>query len=62
MLQITVFFLDHKRAVPTEGPEIWGRGIKKIEGLLKECIFVWFCQNLRGEGTFPHGPPGSAGL
>ena len=35
-----MFLLDHKRAVPTEGPEIWGSGLRKIKGLLKEYIFV----------------------
>ena len=56
-----MFFLDHNRAVPTEDLEIWRRGLRKIEGILKEYIFVGLCLNLRGEGTFPLGPPVSAG-
>ena len=57
MLQITMFFLDHNRAVPTEDLDIWRRGLRKIEGILKEYIFVGLCLNLRGEGTFPLDPP-----
>ena len=49
MLQITMFFLGHNRAVPMEGPAIWGkRGLRKIEGLLKEYIFVWFAKSEGG--------------